>query len=226
MRWMGIPILVLFAIPAPGQQQQQPSRGGGFYSLEKEAALGTILARDFRRKVPSIDDADLHAYITKVVARLNEFAQSPFPIIEISGGTDVKPDTVGFPGGHLFVPLRLLANAQDEAGLAQPVAHAMAHIASHQAAQGPITTLATVPLIFIANWAYHDATNVPLGLRKFQEENEAHADQLAAEWVKRSGFADATFETGEFVAMRDRARALAPPTLTSTEPPSLRKPRP
>ena len=56
MQLLGIPVLVLFAIPTLGQQQQQPSRGGGFYSLEKEAALGTILARDFRRKVPSIDD--------------------------------------------------------------------------------------------------------------------------------------------------------------------------
>ena len=161
------------------------------------------------------------------MARLNELAQSPFPItIEISGVQKASPSPVGFPGGYLFVPLRLLANTQDEAELAQPVAHAMAHIALHQAAQGPITNLATVPLIFIANWAYHDPATMPLGLRKFQEEYEAHADRLASEWVKRSGFADGTFETGEFVTMRDRARALAPPALTSTEPPSLRKPRP
>ena len=42
---------------------------------------------------------------------------------------------------------------------------------------------------------------------------EAEADRLAAEWVKRSGFADGTFETGEFATMRERARALAPPAL-------------
>jgi hypothetical protein len=115
MRLIDIPVLLLFTILALGQQQQQPSSGVNLYLLEKEAALGKALAADFRRRAPSVDDADLRAYITKVVARLNELAQSPFPItVEISGGTDLKPDTVGLPGGYLFVPIRLLASAQDE----------------------------------------------------------------------------------------------------------------
>src|SRR5438034_1118877 len=102
MRLIGIPVLLLFTVAGLGQQQQHPSSGVNFYSLEKEAALGRALADDFRRRVPSVDDADLRAYVAKVVARLNELAQSPFPItIEISGSTDFKPDTVGLPGGYL-----------------------------------------------------------------------------------------------------------------------------
>jgi predicted Zn-dependent protease len=231
MQWIGIPVLLLFTILALGQQQQQPSSGVNFYSLEKEAALGRALADDFRRRVPPVDDVDLRAYVTKVVARLNELAQSPFPItIEISGGTDFKPDTVGLPGGYLFVPLRLLASAQDEAELARPVAHAIAHIAirqtTRQATRGQIVNSAAVPLIFLGGWGHDDATMIPLGFRKFQEEREAQADRLAAEWVMRSGFADGAFETGEFATMRDRARALAPPAPKIPEPPSLRKRRP
>jgi beta-barrel assembly-enhancing protease len=231
MRLIDISVLLLFTIPALGQQQQQPSSEDNLYSLEKEAALGTALAADFRHRVPSVDDADLCAYVTKVVARLNEFAQSPFRItVEISGSTDLKPDTVGLPGGYLFVPMRLLASAQDEAELARPVAHAMAHIATRQATRqatrGQIVNLATVPLIFIGGWAHDDGTKMPLGFRKFQEEHEAQADRLAAEWVKRSGFADGTFETGEFATMRDRARVVAPPAPKNPEPLSLRKRRP
>src|SRR5579862_4761721 len=228
MRLVGIPVLLLLTISALGQQQQQPSSGANFYSLEKEAALGKALADDFRRRVPSVDDANLRAYVTKVAARLNELVQSPFPImVEISGATDFKPDTVGLPGGYLFVPLRLLASAQEEAELARPVAHAMAHIATRQATrqatQGQMVNLATVPLIFMGGWAHDDGTQIPMGFRKLQEEHEAQADRLAAEWVKRSGFADGTFGTGEFGTMRDRARALAPPALQNPQPPSLRK---
>src|SRR4051794_25908159 len=103
MRLIGIAVLLLFRIPALGQQQQQALSGVNFYSLEKEAGLGRAVADDFRRRVPSVDDTDLYAYITKIVARLNELAQSPFPItIEISGDTEFKPDTVGLPGGYLF----------------------------------------------------------------------------------------------------------------------------
>ncbi len=228
MRLISIPVLLLFTISALGQQQQQPSSAVNFYSLEKEAALGKALADDFRRRVPLVDDANLRAYLTKVVARLNKIAQSPLPItVEISRSMDFKFDTVGLPGGYLFVPLGLLAIAQDEAELVRPVAHAMADIATRQptrqATQGQIVNLATVPLIFIGGWAHGDGMQVPLGFRKLHEQHEAQADQLADEWVKRSGFADRTFETGEFAIMRDRARALAPPAPKKPEPPSLWK---
>jgi predicted Zn-dependent protease len=72
----------------------------------------------------------------------------------------------------------------------------------------------------------HDGAIVPIGFRKFQQEHEAQADQLAAEWVQRSGFADGTFATGQFAPMRERARALAPLAPGNPEPPSLRRRRP
>jgi len=231
MRLIGIPVLLLFTIPALGQQQK-PSRGVNFYSLEKEASLGRVLADDYRRRVPSVDDVDLRAYVSKVAARLNEFAQNPFPLtIEISGGTEFE--TVGLSGGYLFVPLRLLASAPDESELARPVAHAIAHIATRQATRqatrGQLANLAAVPLIFIGGWEHGHvdaSTMVSLGFRKFQEEHETEAVRLSAEWTKLSGFADGTFETGEFVTTRERARALVLSAPKNAEPPSLRKRRP
>lgn len=231
IRLTGISALLLLTLPSMGQQQ--PSRGVNFYSFEKEAALGRALADDFRRRAPSVDDADLLAYVTRVAARLNEFAQSHFPLtIEISNATDSKRDTAGLPGGYVFVPLRLLASAEDEAEVARPVAHAIAHIATGQATRmatrGLIVNLATVPLIFMGGLA-HDhagALLIPVGLRKFQEEDEAQAERLGGEWMARSGLADSTFVTGEFAAMRERARAIARLKTGDPAPPSLRKRRP
>jgi len=228
MRLIGVSVLLFIPLALLGQQpQQSPSRDVNFYTLDKEAAIGKLLAADFRHRVSLVDDADLRAYTTRVVTRLNEFAQSPFPItIEISESRDLKSDVVGLPGGHLFVPLTLLASAQDEAELARPVAHAMAHITIRQATrlatQGQIANLNTVPLFF-TSWADDHSTLIPLGLRKFQEEHEAHADRLTTDWVRESGFADGTFETGEFATMRDRARILAQPKPQDSGPPTLRR---
>lgn len=219
---------LLLSIPLIGQQE--PSRSVNFYSLEKEAALGKSLADDFRRRTPSVDDAALRAYVSSVAARLNEFARSPFPLmIEISGGSDSKLEAVGLPGGYLFVPLRLLAGVQNEAELAAPLAHAIAHIATRattrQAARGKIDKLGTVPLIFTGGWAHDHATLIPLGFREFQEEQEAQANRLAAEWMAQTGLADLTIQSWEFVAAHERARAILIAQQTVPGPPSLRKQR-
>src|SRR5688572_24073599 len=65
MRLIGNPVLLVFTIPLLGQQQQ-PSPAANFYSLEKEAVLGSALADDYRRRVPSVHDVDLRAYVSKV----------------------------------------------------------------------------------------------------------------------------------------------------------------
>ena len=54
----------------------------------------------------------------------------------------------------------------------------------------------------MSSWAYdHQNGLLPLGFRKFQEQFEADADRLAAEWVREN-----PAETGEFAAMQERAR--------------------
>ena len=215
----------LLTVPLIGQQET--SRSANFYLLEKEAALGNSYAEDFRRQTPSVDDATLRAYVSNVAARLNEFAHSPFPlIIEISGGADSKLEAVSLPGGHLFVSLRLLAGADNEAELAAPIAHAIAHIATREVTRGESGNLATMPLIFMGSWAHDHATAstlIPLGFRKLQQEHEAKAIFLAEEWMAQTGLADQTVESREFVAARERARAILAVQMKPPAPPSLRK---
>jgi predicted Zn-dependent protease len=225
--WLiGILASFLLAIPVVGQQKDSPD--ANFRSLEKEAALGKGLAEDFRRRTPSVEDPFIRAYVSKVAARLNEFAQIPLPLmIEISGGSDSKLEPVGLPGGYLFIPLRLLAGAQNETELAAPIAHAIAHIATWHATPTEQAGNATgIPLIFIGDVEHYHATAstlVPVGLRKFQKEREAEADRLAAEWMTQSGLADQTFTSGEFATARERAQAIATAVIRVPGPPSLRK---
>ena len=191
---------------------------------DKEAALGKTLADEFRRRTPPVNDGALLAYLTKLAARLNEFAQSPFRLtIEIAG--DSNREAVGFPGGYLFVPLRLLANAESESAVAAPVAHALAHaispLATRQLGQAQIGDLATIPVIFMGGWSHAaDGTLIPLAFRKVRDEQEAEAARLAAEWTAQAGMADPALDTEEFAAVRERVRALLALT---RKPPSLRK---
>jgi beta-barrel assembly-enhancing protease len=184
--------LLLSTIPALGQQQA--ARGVNWFSFEKEEALGRGLAEDFRRRNPSIDDEVLRSYIVTVTARLNQFAQSPFPLsIEISANADTKLEPAAFPGGFLFAPLGLLVAARDEAELAGPLAHALAHIAARhgtrQATRGEIVNLATIPLVFVGGgWENDRQLLIPLGFRKFQLEQEAEADGLASRWMAEAGY--------------------------------------
>lgn len=215
-RLAGNAVLLLLAIPLLGQQQQAP-REPNSYSFEKEAALGSGLADEYRRRVPSVDDSDLLAYVSRIAARLNEFAQEPSPFtIEISGDTDPRLETVGLPGGHLFVPLRLLASAPNEGALANSIAHSIAHIGTtrqvaREGTRGQRVNPAAGQFTFMGGWEYSHAAApamVPIGFRKIQAELETEAVRLSAEWMTQSGLADGSFQTAEFEKVRERARAL------------------
>ncbi len=220
MRLIGI--LAFFLLPVIGQQKVSRD-----ISQEREAAIGKALAENFRSQTPSVDDAALRAYVTKVAARLNEFAHSRFPLtIEIYGGSDSKLEPVGLPGGYLFVPLKLLTEAQIEAELAAPVAHAIAHIVTWQGTPIQTGNVTSVPLIFMGAWAHDhvaDSTLMPLSSRKFQKEQEAEATGLAAVWMAQRGLANQAFQPGEFATAHERALAIATAEIRVPRPPSLRE---
>ena len=85
---------------------------------EKELAFGRMLAADLRRGSPPIEDARISNYLARLADRLNQNAQSPFPLV-----IDVTRDLVqrrvsGLPGGILRVPLGSIIGAATEADLA------------------------------------------------------------------------------------------------------------
>jgi endo-1,4-beta-xylanase len=132
------------------------ARGVNWYSLEKEVALGRGIAEDFRRRTRMVEDEALHNYVSALVGRVNQFAQSPFPIsVEVTAEA-AKPDPNAMPGGFMFVPLGALLAARDEAELTGRLAHGLAHITARhgtrQATRGEIVNQAGVPLIFMSSW--------------------------------------------------------------------------
>lgn len=220
-------VLLMFAtVPANGQQQQ-PAPGVETLSLEKQAALGKSMADEFRRRVPLVEDETLLAAVEKVAARLNEVARAPFALnIQIARAARAADETVGIPGGYLFVPVQRLAGARDEREVIKQLAHALAHVVSPWVAQpgsaGRSNNLAPVPLIFVGGCTGDHGESralLPLAFRKAWNEHEDQITRLADEWLAQPGLTNQAFGPGEFATMRERANAIvaqekpAPPSL-------------
>src|SRR5258708_4000371 len=149
--------------------QTPSSKGVNFYSLDREVVIGLQGAADLARALPVVHEAKLDAYLTKLSSELAKHADPQFAY-SFTVYEDRKPlglqsnematpadafrgkatEPVALPGGPIFVPLSLLANAQNEAEFTFQLAHGMAHVAlrhsTRQATRGEIANLANVPL--------------------------------------------------------------------------------
>jgi hypothetical protein len=119
-----------------------PFQGEGLdsYSLDQEAKLGQQAAASLESKLPIMHEPKLDAYLAKITAELGKHlprwssVSCRFTIYEDRRPAAVQPVAMAMPadafhvqaaepialaGGPIFVPLRLLANAQNE--LAAPV---------------------------------------------------------------------------------------------------------
>ena len=123
------------------------AQGVNFYSPQEEVRIGRQQAAILARTLPVVHEAILHAYVASVGSALAAHAGQAFtysftlyedretpglPPIEFVMPEDAfegpATEPAALPGGPIFIPLSLLANAQDEAELAFQLAHAMAHI--------------------------------------------------------------------------------------------------
>jgi beta-barrel assembly-enhancing protease len=188
------------ALNAQNQPNPQPiGRGANSYSTDKEAALGVQLATEFRRQHSPLNSDAARAYIEQMGARLGQALpqQSPFiyrfELTADSTGTFLEP--AALPGGYVFVPAGLILATTSEAELAGTVAHAMSHIlarhSTRQATRGAIDQQATIPLIFMGSVGYPGTRAgqfVPIGMLKYQRENESEADLIAVKVASSAGY--------------------------------------
>src|SRR5258708_6418801 len=161
--------LLAWSLALAAFAQAPSSKGVNFYSLNREVSLGEQELADLARTLPVVHEAKLDAYIAKLGSELAKNADRTF-VYSFTVYEDRKPlgvqsnkmatpmdafrgkatEPAALPGGPIFVPLSLLANAQNEAEFAFQLAHAMAHVAlrhsTRQATRGEIANLANVPL--------------------------------------------------------------------------------
>jgi predicted Zn-dependent protease len=167
-----------------------------FYSYDKEVALGRQYAQEVDRSAKLVEDPIIVEYINKVGQNLvlHSDAKVPFTIKVID--TD-EINAFALPGGFFYVNKGLILAADNEAELAGPMAHEIAHVCARhgveQASKGQIINFASLPLIFmggIGGFAIQQAAQlaIPLGFLKFSRGAENEADMLGVQYLWATGY--------------------------------------
>jgi predicted Zn-dependent protease len=167
-----------------------------FYSLDKEVAIGRQFAQEIDREAKLVEDPIIVEYINRVGQNLvlHSDAKVPFTIKVIDAD---EINAFALPGGFFYVNKGLILAADNEAELAGPMAHEIAHVAARhgveQASKGQLVNWGSLPLIFLGGWggfAIRQAAGlaIPLGFLKFSRGAEEEADMFAAQYLWAAGY--------------------------------------
>lgn len=167
-----------------------------FYSLEKEVAIGRQFSAEIDRSAKLIDDPVIAEYINRVGQNLvlHSDAKVPFTIKVIDSD---EVNAFALPGGFFYVNKGLILTADNEAELAGPMAHEIAHVAARhgveQASKGQLVNWGTLPLIFLGGWGgfairQGAAIAIPIGFFRFSRGAEEEADMFAAQYMWAAGY--------------------------------------
>ncbi len=167
-----------------------------FYSVDKEVNVGRQFAQEVDRSAKLVEDPIIVEYINKVGQNLvlHSDAKVPFTIKVIDSD---EINAFALPGGFFYVNKGLILAADNEAELAGPMAHEIAHVAARhgveQASKGEIVNWSTLPLIFVGGWGGFGARQaasllIPVGFLKFSRGAEYEADSLGVQYLWATGY--------------------------------------
>jgi len=210
--------------------------GGGLnlYSLEREIALGKMLAQQVEQSAKLVDDPVVNEYVDRVAQNLvrNSDAQVPFTVKVIDSGVI---NAFALPGGFFFVNSGLILAADEEAELAGVMAHEIAHVTARhgtkQATKGQLIQWATIPLILLGpgGWAGYGiyqglSFGLPLAFLKFTRDAEREADFLGLQYMYKAGY-DPTAFISFFEKIREKERKSpgSVPKIFSSHPPTTER---
>ena len=166
-------------------------------SLEKEVALGRMLAAQVDKEAKFIDDPVITEYVNRVGQNivLHSDARVPFTIKVIDSE---EVNAFALPGGFFYVNKGLLLAADNEAELAGVMAHEIAHVAARHAVENQTKAelaqyglLASSILLggvlgaVINNAAPFGAL---LGFMRFSRAAEEEADRLGVQYMYAAGY--------------------------------------
>lgn len=187
-------LFILCSFPLFAQQT------ANFHTIEKERALGQMLASEMRKQAKPLDDLVADQYVKRIGAQLvaNLPAEQLFTYQFEVLLTPDDGEPAALPGGFILIPARWLLAVEDESAFAGMLAHSIAHIAlrhgTRQATELRATNMASIPLIFVGGWTgVHAGEMLPRAILPFQRAYELEADTFGIELAARAGYSGEAF---------------------------------
>ncbi|MGH9776938.1 MAG: M48 family metallopeptidase [Candidatus Acidiferrales bacterium] len=211
--------------------ERDVGKGINLWSLEKEVALGKMLAQQIEQSARLVQDPVVNEYVNRVAQNLvrNSDARVPFTVKVIDSE---EINAFALPGGFFFVNSGLIMAADEEAELAGVMAHEIAHVtarhATKQATKGQIAQWALIPaIIFLpggwAGYGIYQGINfgLPLAFLKFTRDAEREADFLGLQYMYKAGYDPTAFITFfEKIREKERKQPGSVPKVFSSHPPT------
>src|SRR5437899_2076748 len=180
-------------------------RSVNFFSLKQDIEIGSESAKEVEQKLPIIRDSNIDTYFRSVAQRLTQNRSLPALRYRFRIVNSKEVNSLGFPGGAVYVYRGLLQAASNDDELAAIVAHEIGHIASrHGTAQLSRQLIVQAPIAIAAGLTATEAWKeqlVKLGISlgidapflRYSRDQELEAGLLAARLM-----ADARFDPNAF----------------------------
>ena len=171
------------------------NKGSVAITQARELELGRQLRAGLEQKVKSFEQPEVLKYINSIVQLLAVNSDATIPIVSNVIESD-EIDSIGLPGGTVYVTTGLIRAADNEAELAAALAHAIAHIAARHAAEmvmkAELLNQTSAPLLASQTsdspLSQTAVTATPTQLLAFARKNEMEADFLSLQYLYRAGW--------------------------------------
>lgn len=128
---MNILLLGAFLLLTNGQ-----TAGINFFSVKQDIEIGSESSKDAEKALALVKDANLNRYFRSIGARLIHTGSAPSLQYRFRIVNSKEINSLGFPGGAIYVNRGLIETAANDSELAAIIAHEIGHVASrHGTAQ-------------------------------------------------------------------------------------------
>ena len=171
-----------------------------FFSLKQDVEIGSVASKEAEQALPLIRDGNLNRYFRSIGQRITRSPSLPTLQYRFRIVNSKELNSLGFPGGSIYVNRGLIEVAANDAELAAILAHEIGHVAArHGTAQLSRQLLVQAPISIAAGLPTGDAWKdqlTRLGISfgvdapflRYSADQEAEANLMAVRLLSEARF--------------------------------------
>ncbi len=168
------------------------------------AQLGREAMRSASRRNPTLDDVELHDYLSSLINTLRSANGLQARSVSLTLFADQSVNAFALPGGYIGVFAGLMLNAQNESALVSVLAHELAHLSQrhifrfvqrqNQASLAAMAAVVAAALVMRENadaaqaTLYSGLATANQSLLDYSRQHEREADRAGQRFMSAAGF--------------------------------------